>query len=160
MWFTRYLELKLNGGSLTDVCRKHGKRDGYEKILRNWSGPNRWIERIEAYRDFLYKEQQKQRLKDIEEMDERQAKYGVLLQQQAALYFHEKQLTKEGIHLTAEQAMRFIEVGSRVERTARGAPAEIKVEVEIPDEDTPEKRAAKLTRLEQELKELDIINAQ
>jgi hypothetical protein len=117
---------------MSDVCAKYGRKSGYAKVLSNWSGPNRWIERIEAYRDFLEQERQRQRLKAIEEMGERQAKNGVLLQQYGIAWFVAHQ--DIGVSLSPEMAMRFIETGSRIERTARGAPTEIRAEGELPEE--------------------------
>jgi hypothetical protein len=134
MWFGRYLEERLNGGSMADVCKKHGKKPGYAKVLGNWAYPGRWTERIEAYRDFLDRQRQQQRLKDIEEMGDRQAKNGVLLQQMGIKYFQELMQKDEPVKLSAETAMRYIETGSRIERTARGAPTEIRSEVELPEE--------------------------
>jgi hypothetical protein len=134
MWFTRYLEARLNGESMAAVCAKYGKKPGYAKVLSNWSYPNRWTERIEAYRDFLDQERQRQRLKDIQEMGERQAKNGVLLQQYGIAWFAAHQDIGKGDGLSPEMAMRFIETGSRIERTARGVPTEIRAEGELPEE--------------------------
>jgi hypothetical protein len=117
---------------MVDVCKRYGKKDSYAKVLGNWSYPNQWIERIEAYRDYLEQEHQRQRLKDIEEMGERQAKNGVLLQQYGIAWFAAHQ--DIGASLSPEIAMRFIETGSRIERTARGAPTEIHAEGELPEE--------------------------
>lgn len=132
MWFTRYRDVRLEGGSLAGVRQKFGKKPGYDKALRKWSAENRWVERIEAYRDFLEAQKQRQRLKDIEEMGERQSKNGVLLQQYGIAWFAAHQ--DIGASLSPEIAMRFIETGSRIERTARGAPNEIRVEGELPEE--------------------------
>jgi hypothetical protein len=119
---------------MATVCAKYGKKSGYAKVLSNWSYPNRWIERIEAYRDFLEQERQKQRLKDIQEMGERQAKNGVLLQQYGIAWFAAHKDIGKGDGLSPEMAMRFIETGARIERTARGAPTEIRAEGELPEE--------------------------
>ena len=156
LWFTRYKDERLNGGSMSDVCKKYGKREGYSRVLNNWAYPNRWTERIMAYQDFLERERVKQRLKVIEEMDERQAKNGILLQQQGILFF---QQNAHDLKLSAEQAMRYIEVGSRIERTARGVPTEIRAESELAEETRkrmelptdPEERRALAERLRKEL---------
>jgi hypothetical protein len=134
MWFSRYLEARLNGGSMTEVCRKYDKKAGYAKVLRNWASQDRWVERVEACRDYLERERQKQRLKDIEEMGERQARNGVLLQQIGIQFFKEKQINEKGLDVSPETAMRFIEVGSKIERTARGVPSEIRAEAELPED--------------------------
>jgi hypothetical protein len=134
MWFIRYKEARLEGDSLADVRRKFDKKPGYDKALRKWSSENRWVERIEAYRDFLEANKQRQRLKDIEDMGERQAKNGVLLQQYGIAWFASHPDIGKGDGLTPDIAMKFIETGSRIERTARGAPTEIRAEGELPEE--------------------------
>ena len=133
MWFGRYLEQRISGGSLTDVCRVHDKKLGYERTLRNMSYLNQWVTRIDAYRDFLDVERQKQRLKDIQEMGERQAKNGVLMQQYAIAWFAANPDIGKG-GLTPELALKFMETGARIERTARGAPTEIKADAELPED--------------------------
>jgi len=132
MWFTRYKDARLNGESMTDVCKKYEKRERYAKVLHNWSGPNQWTARIEAYRDFLDQEQQKQRLRDIQEMGQRQALNGVLLQQYALAFLQSH--PDMGQTLTPEMAVRFMEAGAKMERTARGAPTEIRADAELPEE--------------------------
>jgi hypothetical protein len=134
MWFTRYKDARLNGESMTDVCKKYGKKLGYARVLGNWSYPNRWTERIEAYRDFLERKKTEQRLKDIEDMNDRQATYGRLMQQIAAQIINQNKNSPEGIKLSVEQVARWIETGARIERTARGAPTEIRAEAELPEE--------------------------
>ncbi len=135
MWFTRYRDLRLEGGSLRDLCEKYGKKIGYWRVLQQWSSLSRWVERVEAYRDFLEGEKQRQRLKDIEEMGERQAKNGVLLQQYGIAWFvAHPDIGAKGDGITPEVAMKFIETGSKLERTARGAPTEIRAEGELPEE--------------------------
>jgi hypothetical protein len=148
MWFGRYMEVRLSGGSMVDVCRRYDKNDGYAKVLGNWSYQNRWVERIEAYRDFLEQEKQCQRLKDIEEMGERQAMNGVLLQQYGIAWFSAHQ--DIGANLSPETAMRFIETGSRIERTARGAPTEIHAEGELPEETRKRMEAIYAKTMEEE----------
>jgi hypothetical protein len=141
---------------MSDVCKKYGKREGYSRVLNNWAYPNRWTERIMAYQDFVECERAKQRLKVIEEMDERQAKNGILLQQQGILFF---QQNAHCLKLSEEQAMRYIEVGSRIERTARGVPTEIRAESELLKESRkwiklpqdPEERRALARKLREEL---------
>jgi hypothetical protein len=135
MWFGRYRDARLEGGSIAEIRRKYDKKLGYEKVLRIWSSKNRWVERIEAYRDYLEAEKQRKRLRDIEDMGERQAKNGVLLQQYGIAWFAaHPDIGKEADGITPEMAVRFIEIGSRIERTARGAPTEIRVDAELPEE--------------------------
>jgi hypothetical protein len=134
MWFTRYMEERLNGGSMVDVCKKYGKKEGYSKVLGNWSYPNRWTERIEAYRDFLETARQKQRLKDIEEMNDRQSKFGKFFLQASIQPVMEKIQKGDAIILTPEQVARWAELGARMERTALGVPTEIHSEGELPEE--------------------------
>ena len=133
MWFTRYMEARLNGDSLTAVCKKYDKKESYARVLRNWSYLNHWVSRIEAYRDFLELERQRQRLNDIREMGERQARSGVLMQQYALAWFTAHPDTGQG-GLTPELALKFMETGAKIERTARGAPTEIRAEAELPEE--------------------------
>jgi hypothetical protein len=90
------------------------------------------VERIEAYRDLLEAEKQRQRLRDIEDMGERQSKNGMLLQQYGIAWLAAH--PDIGASLSPEMAVRFIETGSRIERTARGAPTEIRAEGELPEE--------------------------
>jgi len=132
MWFTRYMEGRLNGESMTTVCAKYAKKPGYARVMSNWSYPNQWTVRIEAYRDFLEQERQRQRLRDIQEMGERQARNGVLLQQYALAYLQSH--PDMGQSLTPEMAARYMETGARIERTARGAPTEIRAEADLPEE--------------------------
>jgi hypothetical protein len=118
MWFIRYKEERLAGGSLTDVQVKYRKKPGYAKVLALWSFRNRWVSRIEAYRDYLEHEKEKQRLKDIAEMGERQSRLGKALQGLAMAWLAAK---SEGVNEFRPEAIaRFIEVGSRLEREARG----------------------------------------
>ena len=136
LWFIRYREARLEGGSLSDIRQKFGMNRGYDKALRKWSAENRWVFRIEAYRDFLEAKKAEQRLKDIEEMNNRQSTYGRLLQQVAMKIVTDNQLSedKEGLKLTVDQIARWVEVGARVERTARGTPTEIRADAELPEE--------------------------
>ena len=132
LWFTRYMEARLDGGSLTAVSKKYDRKPSYERVLRNWSYLNHWVSRIEAYRDFLEMEKQKQRLQDIQEMGERQAKNGMLMQQYALAWFQAN--PDMGKTLTPDMALRFFIEGMKAERTARGAATEIRAEAELPEE--------------------------
>jgi len=143
LWFTRYKDARIEhggtGGSMASVCRSFGRKPGYEKALRLWSGKNRWSERIDAYRDFLERAKTEQKLKDIESMNDRQATYGRLMQQIAASIINEAQnkAKEEGgepLKLTVDQIARWLETGAKIERTARGAPTEIRADVELPED--------------------------
>jgi len=127
------MEARLNGESMTDVCQKYDKKPSYERVLRNWSYKSHWVTRIEAYRDYLETERQRQRLKEIQEMGERQAKNGVLMQQYSIAWFAANPDIGKG-GLTPELALKFMETGARIERTARGAPTEIRADAELPEE--------------------------
>jgi len=157
MWFTRYMEARLIGESMTDVCKKYERKESYARVLHNWSGPNQWTTRIEAYRDFLEQERQRQRLKDIQEMGERQAKNGVLMQQYAIAWFAANQDVGRG-GLTPELALRFLETGARIERTARGAPTEIRAEAELPEE-TRKRMESIYSEAMEEAEEVQPVNA-
>jgi len=134
LWFTRYREARLEGRSIADVRQKNGMKPGYDKVLRKWSAENRWVFRIEAYRDFLEAKKAEQRLKDIEEMNDRQSSYGRLLQQFAMQMVTDKKISEGGLKLTLDQVARWVEVGARIERTARGASTEIRADAELPEE--------------------------
>jgi ribosomal protein S16 len=138
LWFTRYKDARIEhagiAGSMMSVCRAYGKKVGYERVLRNWSGKNRWSERIDAYRDFLERAKTEQKLKDIESMNDRQATYGRLMQQVAAKIINKAQQSSEGMKLNHDQVARWLEVGAKIERTARGAPTEIRADVELPED--------------------------
>jgi hypothetical protein len=133
MWFTRYMEERIDGGSLSKICTKYKQNMKYLRVLQQYSYQNRWVERIEAYRDFLETEKQKQRLKDIESMNDRQSSYGKLLQQIAMQTVHDK-IQKQEIALTPEQIVKWVEAGVKIERTARGSPTEIQAIGELPEE--------------------------
>jgi ribosomal protein S16 len=135
MWFTRYKDARIeNGGTMASVRQQYNKKLGYEKVLRLWSARNRWSERIDAYRDFLERKKTELKLKEIESMNNRQATYGRLMQQVAGKIINELQISKEGVKLTIDQVARWIETGAKIERTARGAPTEIRADVELPED--------------------------
>ena len=135
LWFTRYRDMRLEGGSFADVCQKYGKKPVYSKVLRLWSPKNRWVHRIELYRDFLENKKAEQRLKDIEDMNDRQSLYGRLMQQIAMQIVNDNQADGKKMNLSIDQIAKWMEIGAKIERTARGAPTEIRSDADLPEEE-------------------------
>lgn len=119
-----------------------GRTAGYTRQIEEWSAKFKWVARVEAYEAHLDEERLKQNEKAIREMNERQAEAGVALQKIGLTKFTTLPRDKDGNIdsqavlqlLSNSEAIRAIEAGSKLERTARGEPTEIQggklVEVE------------------------------
>ncbi len=114
LWFTRYKEARMNGGSMASVVRQFGKKPGYSIQLEQWSSENRWVKRVNAYMEFLEKEKEAQELARIKEMNSRHLYSSEVLQKifNTWLSNNREQIEK----LRPETALRFFDVGVRLER--------------------------------------------
>ena len=119
MWFTRYKESKLNGGSFSELCKRFNRKDSYKTMLQLWSAKNRWTARVEAYRDYLEKEKEERKLASFDEMNNRHLKSSTLLQNIFASWLSTNRDKIET--LKPETALRFFDVGVKLERLAVSA---------------------------------------
>ncbi len=116
-WFCLYMDEKLSGGSYKSLVEKKGKKPGYRNVLEQWATKFRWAERIDAYQKNLWDIDRKAQEKARQEMAERQANIGVLLQQRAAIALKG---IPDNLDNDAELALKYLEVGAKIERIARG----------------------------------------
>ena len=116
LWFTRYKDCRLNGGSLRSMMRQYDKHERYINVLGKWSSANRWVQRVEAYFMFLEKEKERAQLERIQDMNNRHSKTGTILQNIFAAWLSSNRDKFET--MKPETALRFFEAGARVERLA------------------------------------------
>lgn len=120
MWFVRYKDAKLAGGtSFVKLCQEFNRKPSYVNALNVWSSKNRWRERITAYRNFLEEEKHRLKLKSFDEMNTRHIKSSELLQNIFATWLSANRDKIES--LKPETALRFFDVGAKLERLAIGA---------------------------------------
>jgi len=126
--FMLYRDMGAKERSLELVRQKLLKTTGYRRHLQNWSSTYQWVARATAYDDHIAEVRRIARERAIEEMTERQAKIGAALQQVGMIHFlgDDGQINKQTARDMKEgDAVKAIEVGVKVERTARGEPTEI-----------------------------------
>jgi len=94
--------------------------------LQHWSSRWKWVERCEKYDDFLEHQDRLRRERERREMNERQAKIGVL-GQNLAVKGVEKLLAEVQSgekNLGAAELARLLDVSAKLERLSRGQPTD------------------------------------
>ncbi len=117
--FMLYRDMMPAERSIQKVLEICNKKASYYWNLARWSSWYNWVERAKQYDDYIAEIKSQAQIHAIKEMAERQAKEGMALQQFGIEYLRGNTLTK------GQDAIRAIEVGTRIERTARGEPTEI-----------------------------------
>lgn len=145
--FLQFKEVKLAGGTMSTLQQKMGRKPAFVKQLQILSCINRWTERINAYLDHLNNIELEEQEKARREMVRRQADNGVKFQTKAM-----EMLEKLVGNLDADDVCRLIETGVKMERIARGAPAEIIAQA------SPERIESREERMERLKKSMDDIN--
>ena len=119
--FCKYRDMSPDVRSYDKVREALGKKAGYIRQLEYWASSYNWVQRATQYDDYC----DAQSLAAVElarkEMAERKAKVGMLLQSKGI----EKMQNVTEVNITTGEAIRSIEIGTRIERTARGEPSEI-----------------------------------
>jgi len=92
-----------------------------KSVLARWSVKYKWVERASAYDDYIEKLKRIENEKAIVEMCERQAKIAMEFLEKV-----EKRLeTLDPADLTPSELIRWLDIAVKVERLARGEPADI-----------------------------------
>ena len=126
--FMLYRDMLPKGRSLRKVGQELGKTPSYVKYLQKWSVLYGWVARAQAHDDHLAAIRAEAQEKAVKEMAERQAKEGMALQTTGIKRFvdDEGKLRPEVAKgMKDRDAIHAIDVGARIERTARGEPTEI-----------------------------------
>lgn len=145
-WFRKYLTEKMSGGSYRSLVAKENKKKGYKNVLEQWATRNRWAERVNAYAVFMAKTEDQERAKARRDMVERQAKSGLLLQQKGLMA-----IKNVPDSLSPEVAIRFMEVGARMEKEALGSDVmKVAISGQITESRGPGLDVSKFTREEYE----------
>jgi len=99
------------------------------KWLGEWSAKYKWVERAEAYDDYIEKLKRKEREEAIAEMAERQARIAIAFQQRVAQRLQELDPSE----LSPADMARWFDIAAKIERLNRGEPTEIgKQEINLP----------------------------
>ena len=124
--FVLYRDMLPKSRSLQKVCQKLTKRPPYLVQLKKWSSRYSWVARVTAHDDHLAELQREEVEYAIKEMASRQAQEGMALQQVGIRKFTDKDgKLKSPSDLKPRDAIYAIDVGAKIERTARGEPTEI-----------------------------------
>ena len=112
--------------SLEKVAQNRGK-PGSKSWLNTWSTKYHWVERAQAYDDYLEQEKRKEQEKAILEMVERHTKEAMALQQKAL----ERLKTLNPDELTPRDVLNYLLEAMKVERLNRGEPTESQAPLEV-----------------------------
>lgn len=119
--FMLYRDMGAKERSLEKVLGKFDRKPSYYRHLARWSSRYHWVARATAYDDYQAEVKCLARERAIEEMEERQAKEGMALQGKGI----EKLQATKPKDMTVDTAIRAVDIGVKIERTARGEPTEI-----------------------------------
>lgn len=123
--FMLYRDMLPKARSLRKVGQKLAKTLPYLTHLKRWSSQYGWVARAQAHDDHLAAVRAEAQEEAIKEMAERQAKEGMILQEVGIQRFLDKDGKPVSIGMEDKDAIRAIDVGAKIERTARGQPTEI-----------------------------------
>jgi len=126
--FVLYRDMLPKERSLQKVRQKLTKTPPYLRYLKTWSSRFSWVARAQAYDDHLAEVKAEAQEHAIVEMTELQAREGRALQTVGMRRFVDEQgKVRIGIAqgMKDADAIRAIDVGAKLERTARGEPTEI-----------------------------------
>jgi len=119
--FILYRDMPAGERSLRKLGQNQGKTPSYIKYLQIWSSRYSWVDRATAYDDYLAQIKAEAQERGIIEMAERQAQGGMDMQGKGIRRIRH---TPSGA-LEVRDAIRLVDVGAKIERTARGEPTEI-----------------------------------
>jgi len=120
--FCAYRDMPASERSIARVHQTHIKTASKSKRwLAEWSRRFAWVERAAGYDAFLDSVKREAAREAIVEMATRQAEEGMALQEKGLKRLQQMPLKS----MSASDAIRAMEVGVRIERLARGEPAEI-----------------------------------
>lgn len=113
--------------SLERVRIELDRGSGYLRMLMRWSSKHRWVVRVRQYDAAEDVEVRERRRKMLADMQDTQAREGVVLQRAGIRTFVDKETgqLREDLTLTPKIAIQAIEVGSKLERVARDMPSEV-----------------------------------
>jgi len=126
--FMLYRDMLPKSRSLQKVCQKIGKTPSYVTYLQKWSSRYSWVARATAHDDHLAQVRTEAQEAAIIDMADRQAREGMALQTVGIRRFlDERGVVRADIvqEMKDGDAIRAIDVGAKIERTARGEPTEI-----------------------------------
>ncbi len=126
--FMLYRDMLPKGRSLEKTRQALTRPAGYRRWLQTWCSHYQWVARVQAYDDHLAAVRAEAQEYAIVEMADRQAREGMALQTIGIKRFVDKDgKVKEGVasEMEDKDAIRAINVGVKIERTARGEPTEI-----------------------------------
>ena len=112
--------------SLEKVAQNRGK-PGSKSWLNTWSTKYHWVERAQAYDDYLEQEKRKEQEKAILEMVERHTKEAMALQQKAL----ERLKSLDPNELSTRDVLNYLMEAMKLERLSRGEPTEIQAPLEV-----------------------------
>lgn len=106
--------------SIEKVYEKRSKRGPLSR-LKNWSVKHNWVERANAYDDYLERKKREEKEKAILEMAERHARLAMAFQQRIAQRLQEI----DPAELSPADMARWLDIATKLERLSRGEPTEI-----------------------------------
>lgn len=112
--------------SLEKVAQNRGK-PGSKSWLNTWSTKYHWVERAQAYDDYLEQEKRKEQEKAILEMVERHTKEAMALQQKAL----ERLKSLDPNELSTKDVLSYLMEAMKLERLSRGEPTEVQAPLNI-----------------------------
>lgn len=114
------------------------------KQFKRWSSEHGWVQRADAWDLHLDEVARTQQILDVKAMNTRQAQAGRNLQAIGGLVLTGDGKDQKPATLTIPQALKALELGAKLERTARGQPDVIAVTV--PDDGQDQAMEAKQQR--------------
>lgn len=110
----------------------HPEVTASRKSIDVWSAANHWVDRAKAFDAYLDRRKVEVAAQEIEEMQQRQIRAGMALQETGLRFVEEQLDTPEGRKdMTATAAARFIELGVNTERKARGVDDANRVDIDV-----------------------------
>lgn len=93
---------------------------GHFTTLKAWSAEYNWVERAQAYDDYIDAEKRAVNEEELRKMAERQAQEAEIIQRKVV----QTLVAKDVDEITAGECAKLFDVAVKVERLARGAPTE------------------------------------
>ena len=106
--------------SIEKVYEKRSKRGPLSR-LKNWSVKHKWVERANAYDDYLERKKREEKEKAILDMAERHAKLSMAFLQRVAQRLQQIDPSE----LSPADMAKWLDVATKLERLSRGEPTEI-----------------------------------
>ena len=125
--FCLYRNLGPRGRSLTEAASLYYATKGKPKVyqLKRWSVRYNWVERCEAFDDFIDEQKRQKYLDDQLKMADRQASLGCKLQELGEAMLDDLLVKKETVKGNILDIVRSLRTGTEFERLGRGAPTQI-----------------------------------